>query len=433
MHVYFSGIGGAGIGPQAILAQQAGYKVSGSDSADSSYIEYLREHGIDDVHIGQSSEQIAEAHAKEPIDWFVYSAALPLTDPDHPELKFCKANGIKNSNRSEFTNQIIKDKNLQVIAVAGTHGKSTATAMAVWLFQQLGVPISYLVGAKLNFADSAHYEPGSRLFIYEADEYHHNFLNFHPQTSLISGIDWDHPDFYPTREEYYQAFRDFINQSKHTALWREDARRLELKSNNSLTILDEHEPAIDRSLMMLKGRVNRLNAWLVANELKNMVGSKPFADILGVLNQFPGLSRRFEKITMGLYTDYAHTPAKIRGALQTAQETGGNNVVVVYEGLHNTRQHFIKAELANLFDDVKQLYIVPSFLAREDKTLELLTPTKLLNMLSNKSKNHAVAAEKDQALKDKIQQHIAEGDLVLALSAGGAGSLDEWLRQEFKA
>jgi UDP-N-acetylmuramate--alanine ligase len=84
MHVYFSGIGGAGIGPLALIAHQAGYEVSGSDKQDSSYIQYLKEHGVTDVHIGQEYNQIAEVHAAKPIDWYVYSSAVTKEQGDAP-------------------------------------------------------------------------------------------------------------------------------------------------------------------------------------------------------------------------------------------------------------------------------------------------------------------------------------------------------------
>src|SRR5579884_959315 len=112
MHVYFSGIGGAGIGPLALIAKQVGYEVSGSDAKDSKYLEELRQAGIN-LHVGQSREQIAEVHGRQPIDWFVYSSALPKTDPDHPELKFCEDNGIKSTKRDELLNHIISHKNLK--------------------------------------------------------------------------------------------------------------------------------------------------------------------------------------------------------------------------------------------------------------------------------------------------------------------------------
>jgi len=85
MHIYFSGIGGTAIGPLAQIAHQAGYEVSGSDQQASQYIDYIKKHGVSDIHIGQSAEAIAGLHDEHPIDWFVYSSALPA---DHPELAF---------------------------------------------------------------------------------------------------------------------------------------------------------------------------------------------------------------------------------------------------------------------------------------------------------------------------------------------------------
>ncbi len=196
--------------------------------------------------------------------------------------------------------------------------------------------------------------------------------------------------------------------------------------------MDEADPAINTSFS-LPGLVNRQNAWQVANALRNLsdLNETSFNRMVECLNRFPGVSRRFEQIAPGLYSDYAHTPPKIRGALQLAHETADGNVVVVYEGLHNTRQHFIRAELEHLFNGVKQLYIVPSYLAREDTSLKLLTPDDLKLLLSAETQTITQAAALDAELRDAIIHHLSEGDTVLCLTAGGGGSLDEWLRQEF--
>jgi UDP-N-acetylmuramate--alanine ligase len=428
MHVFFSGIGGTGIGPLALIAKQAGYEVSGSDAADSSYVDSLRQAGID-VTIGQTARQIAAVHTRRPIDWFVYSSALPMTRPDHPELAFCRQNDIKTSKRDEFLNKIIHDKGLKLVAIAGTHGKTTTTAMIIWLFKQLGRPVSYSVGAKLSFGEMGLFQPGGEYFIYEADEFDRNFLSFYPILSLITGLDWDHPDIYPTREAYYEAFNEFIDQSRQSIVWHDDAEKLGLKAGQTYTVLDHKDPQIDQKLQ-LPGHVNRLDGWQAAQAV-SQIADISFDRLLEHINSFPGVSRRFEQIAPNLYTDYAHTPPKIRGALQLAQEVAGKNVIIVYEGLHNTRQHFMKAELADLFNDVKQLYVVPSYLAREDKNLELLTPQKILNKLSISTKSHAGGAGLNDELADRIKRHTQNGDLVLCFSAGGAGSLDSWLRKEF--
>ncbi|MET1033469.1 MAG: Mur ligase domain-containing protein [Candidatus Saccharimonadales bacterium] len=431
MHIYFSGIGGTGVGPLALIAHRAGFTVSGSDKQQSSYIEYLKKHGVTDIHIGQEYDQMQEVHDKNPIDWFVFTSALPIEHPDAPELRFCLENNIRLSKRDEFLNYLLADKKLKLIAVAGTHGKTTTTALAIWLFKQLGIPISYSVGAKLSFGDMGEFDPKSEYFVYEADEFDRNFLAFRPYFSLITGIDWDHPDIYPTKVSYDDAFKQFLSQSQHSLLWKQDARQLNVVSGERTIILDEQDAEIDRTLS-LPGHVNRLNAWEVAHTIHAITG-KPLDELFQHLDRFPGVARRFEQIAPRIFSDYAHTPPKVRGALQLAHEVAGQNVVVIYEGLHNTRQHFIRDELKDLFDSVKQLYVVPSYLAREDPDLALLSPEDLRALLNDETQERTEPAALDSELSDKISQHVKDGDLVLALSAGGGGSLDEWLRTKFAA
>lgn len=429
MHIYFSGIGGAGIGPLALVAKQAGYEVSGSDKQMSSYVEHLQTQGVSDIHIGQTTEDIAALNEKHPIDWLVYSSALPMENPNHPELVYAQAYGIKATKRDEFITQFLVDKNLKMIAVAGTHGKTTTTAMAVWLMQELGMPISYLLPAKTSFASLGKYDPASEYFVYECDEYDRNFLAYSPALSLITGIDWDHPDIYPTREEYNQAFRDFVSQSAQTYVWQPDAVRAEIEASGTCTIINFE----DYPYSTLPGEVNRQNAALVAQGVLAITKQADIMPLFETLNRFPGVSRRFEQLIPGLYTDYAHTPPKIAGAVQLGKETAGEKLVVVYEGLHNTRQHFIKEEMKHLFDGIRQIFIVPSYLAREDESLALLSPSDLRDLLSEEAQAVTVPSILDDTLKDSIQQNIKAGNTVLCLTAGGGGSLDEWLRKEFTA
>lgn len=428
MHIYFSGIGGTGLGPLAMIAHQAGYEVSGSDKQDSQYIHYLQEHGIENIHIGQTAEQIAAVHAEQPIDWFVFSSAVIIEQPHAPELEFCRANNIKMSKRDELLATILQEKGLKLVAIAGTHGKTTTTAMAIWLATRLGLPTSYSVGGKIPFGEMGHYEPGSEYFVYEADEFDRNFLTFHPYVSVITGVDWDHPDIYPTREQYQDAFSQFVHQSEHTFLWQDDAEKLHIQTSNDHTLLPESEPKI--SDIRLPGIVNRQDAWQVIQAFSYIAG-KSVDELLPHMDLFPGVSRRFEQLMPRLITDYAHTPPKIRGTLETAQEIADGHVVVVYEGLHNTRQHFIKDELQHLFDHVKHLYIVPSYLAREDENLPLLSPSDLKNLLSKEAQSKTTPSALDNDLKEAINQHILDGDIVVCISAGGGGSLDEWLRNQF--
>lgn len=428
MHIFFSGIGGTAIGPLAQIASQAGYDVSGSDKQPSAYINYLERNGLNNLQIGQTREQIATVHQHKRIDWFVYSSAVSMEQAHSEEIQFCKAHGIKVSKRDEFINHLLEQKNLKLIAVAGTHGKTTTTAMTIWLLKSLGIPVSYSVGAKIPFGSMGEYVPGSEYFVLEADEFDRNFLAFKPYLSLITGIDYDHHEIYPTIDDYQEAFRQFIGQSYTTAIWGSDARRIELRPISNQIILDESRRIYRTKLV---GEVNRQNARLVAEGLKQAkVVKKRSAKLVKSLNQFPGVSRRFEQIVDGVYSDYAHTPEKIRGCLKTAFELSPN-VVVVYEPLTNRRQHFIKDEYGDLFKGVKRLYWVPSYLAREDPKQRVLTPDELIEHMNNKTM--AQPASLDDHLARFIEAHRDAGDLVVCLSGGGGASLDEWLRQTFSA
>lgn len=425
MHIYFSGIGGAGIGPLARISLGAGNQVSGSDKQSSDYTENLKKSGIKNIHIGQTREQIADIHAENPIDWLVYSSAVSIEQPDHPELVFAREHGIKATKRDELLNHILTESGQKLVAVAGTHGKTTTTAMLVWLFQKLSMPLSYGVGAKMAFGEMGHFDMNAEYFVYECDEYDRNFLAFKPYLSAISGIAYDHQDIYPTEADYRQAFRKFLDQSDWKIIWQEDADKLNMLTEDHTSILSHDEEVI--KTITLPGRVNRMDGWLSIQAMHKLT-QIPLDTLVDHINEFPGVSRRFEKIADNLYTDYAHTPEKIAGCLELAHELS-QEVVVVYEPLTNKRQYSIRDTYKYLFDDIKKLYWVPSYLTREDPSQPVLTPQQLIKDTSNPE--NAEPAELNENLKETIQNHLQKGDLVVCLSGGGGGSLDEWLRQEF--
>lgn len=424
MHIYFSGIGGTGIGPLAIIAHQAGYTVSGSDKRRSQYTDYVHKHGIE-VRIGQTYEQIAAEHAINPIDWLVYSSAVPLEQPNHPELVFARDNNIRLSKRDDCLNSILTDKKLSMIAAAGTHGKTTATAMLVWLFKYLELPLSYSVGAKIGFGDMGSYQDNSTYFAYECDEFDRNFLQFNPSISLIASVDWDHHEIYKTREEYKQAFRDFIKQSKHTFIYRRDADYLGLSENSSLTIIDDNDTTIQQ--IKLTGLHNRQNARIVIAGAAYALNISESSLIEG-MSRYPGSSRRFEKIAPNLYSDYAHTPEEIAATLQLAHELS-DKVIAIYEPLTDRRQHYAKEQYYNVFENTNAVYWLPSYLAREDSSQAELTPGDLISYLSHKTR--AFTAEKNEDLKEIIDSHLKDGALVVCIAGGGGESLDEWVRQAY--
>jgi UDP-N-acetylmuramate--alanine ligase len=433
MHIFFSGIGGTAIGPLALIAKQAGFEVSGSDKQDSQYITYLKKHGITNIHIGQSAQQIAHIHEQSPIDWYVYSSAVAIENPNAPEMQFCREQNIKMSKRDELINFILQEKKLKMVAVGGTHGKTTTTAMVIWLFKQLKVPVSYSVGAKIPFGDMGQYEEGAHYFVYEADEFDRNFLAFEPYLSLITGVSWDHHEIFPTRESYQQAFADFLGVSTYSILWEEDKDYLEINPDDyhHLAVLNSEEAQkADRELQLF-GHYNRLDAWL-AIQAVHEITQQPTKNLVQRMKKFPGLQRRMEEIAPHLYSDYAHTPDKIRGAMSAAVEIATSKkqaVVVVYEPLTDRRQHYMIDDYKDCFASAKKVYWLPSYLAREDPNQRIIPPEELISHLSDPSL--AEARGRDESLKQTIQKHLDSGDMVVAMAGGGGDSLDEWIRENF--
>jgi UDP-N-acetylmuramate--alanine ligase len=415
MNVYFAGIGGVALGPLAEIARDLGYAVSGSDPNEGLMTKRLAETGIT-VSADQSGKFLQARQQQSPIDWFIYTSAMPH---DHPELVQARQLGIPHIvKRNEFINFVLAEKQLKMIAVAGTHGKTTTTAMFVWAMQQLGMPISYSIGTTISFGPSGKYTPGSEYFIYECDEFDRNFLAFAPDLSLITSIDYDHPDTYPTRADYAAAFTQFMNQSLQVIMWNHDMIEGLITPQSTWKLQDDE--AVD---VALAGIHNRANATLITKAAEFLELSSQDS-MREALNSFPGSARRFEKLGDNLYTDYGHHPAEIAATLQLARELS-DHVVLVYQPHQNVRQHQIRSEYTDCMQLAEQIYWLPTYLTREDPTLPVLTPEELtVNLVNRKAVSYA---DLDDNLWEGIATARAEGKLVLCM---GAGTIDGWLRKQ---
>lgn len=410
MNIFFSGIGGVGIGPLAEIAADAGFQVQGSDATESLVTNELQNRGIA-VEIGQDGSFLQAVHDDTPVDWFVYTAALP---EDHPELVLANQLGIKTAKRDELLAYIIKEKNLKLIAVSGTHGKTTTTGMLIWTLQQLGVPVSYAIGTTLSFGPSGKFDPASEYFVYECDEFDRNFLHFSPYLSLVASIDYDHPDTYPTEQSYLEAFQEFGSKSQQLIAWQSQHGEL-FTSHPDAWLLDV---AID---VKLPGEHNRRNATLVLKAIEKL--GLP-GDAQDAVERFPGTDRRFEKLADNLYSDYGHHPIEIAATLQLARELS-NPVVLVYQPHQNVRQHEIKDQYTNQFELAEEIYWVPTYLSREDPNQPILTPEELTRNITNK--DSVRIAELDDELWNAVQKARDDGKLVLCM---GAGTIDGWVRDQ---
>ncbi|MFZ3009538.1 MAG: Mur ligase domain-containing protein [Candidatus Microsaccharimonas sp.] len=414
MNIYFSGLGGVGIGPLVEIARDLGHSVMGSDLTETLVTDELRSQGVT-VNIGQDGTFLRACHEASPIDWFVYTAALP---ENHPELLLARELGVRIGKRDEFLAYVIQEKDLKLVAIAGTHGKTTTTGMLVWTMQQLGIPISYSVGTTLPFGPSGKYDPKSEYFIYECDEYDRNFLHFQPTLSLITSVDYDHPDTYPEESEYIEAFNTFLDQSAQTILWDVDARYIHANTT--------HAWVLDKPLALpLAGEHNRRNATLIVKAIEYLHLAKDDA-VTTAISSFPGTDRRFQKLADNIYSDYGHHPIEIAATLQMAHELS-DHVVLVYQPHQNRRQHRIKAIYRDQFELADTIYWLPTYLSREDPDEAILQPSDLIEHLTNR--DSVVIADLNDELWQDIETARANGALVLCM---GAGTIDNWLREKLQ-
>ena len=396
------------MGPLALMAKQAGFKVFGSDLAKGAIYDELIKAGIE-VYIGEQDGEFLKEHL-EGLDWFCYTSALKK---DHPELVLAREAGVKVTKRDELTAFLVSELGLKMVAVAGTHGKTTTTSMIVWAGLKLGLPVAYIVGTTLGFAPSGSYKAGDKYFVYEADEYDRNFLKFSPWLAVLTAVSYDHPDIYPTREDYAAAFSQFESQSE--------------------TVIKE-ATEFSKEEFKLAGEVRREDAakaaeaiWKMAREVSLVTSREKITE---VMSEFPGVGRRFERISSGVYSDYAHHPEEIAATMDVAKDEcrmrGFKGVVAVYQPHQNTRQHEVYKGYKDAFLGAEKVFWLPTYLTREDPKLKVLTPEELINELANREV--AEVAEVGEELTEKLRKYLEEGYLVLLMTAGPA---DGWLREEF--
>ena len=443
MHLFFSGIGGSGISALAHIALDLGFSVSGSDITDGANTKILKARGAL-IEIGQSAQEIAKINSLKPIYWLVRSSSISDTSD---ELVFARQHNIKVSKRDDFINFVIKKEKLKLIAVCGTHGKTTTTAMLSWLFYKMDIPVSHIIGSNITWGKSGKFEEKSRYLLLEADEYDRNFLAYQPEATILTSIGYDHPDTYPTREDYLAAFREFLLRSKLLVAFNEDLKKLGIQAwqNKDQTIQKDiwqlkktfAGKTVNYNSFELLGLHNRQNAALATSLFTKVFDAQGHPKIDSqesnnheliskleqIISQFPGTQRRMEKLFENVFTDYAHHPDEIQATLQLASELE-KEIVVVYQPHQNLRQHQILDLYKYSFAKSGKVYWLPTYLTREDPDLKVLSQAELITKLNDPK----IAVESDLN-PDLVEQLKKDHDLGKVIIFMGAGSIDSWARK----
>lgn len=442
-HIHLIGIGGTGISSIARVLLERGYTVSGSDRALSPLALSLKETGVQ-VFEGHNIANIQGA------DLVVRSSAIP---DDNVEVAAALAAGIPVLKRSDFLGHMMEKDT--PIAVAGSHGKTTTSDMLAWTLTALDLDPSYILGGvSTNLSSNAHAGRGN-YFVIEADEYDHMFLGLNPSVILITNVDYDHPDCFPTPELYMEAFREFTRRLKPNGLLVtcEDQPR----SKSLLQELSEGQHGVSYGFSALadyqaanlkvnskggttfdvfsRGATSLLNSVQLRvpgeHNVLNALGVLAVVHQLGLslqeakeaLAQYTGAQRRFEIIGesagITVVSDYAHNPSKIRAALSAArQRFPERRLIAVWQPHTYSRTRTLETDfIASLQNS--DLVIATDIYASREKT-EAYSSKQIVEKITKVDARYIPGFDQVVAF---LMTTLKSGDIVLVLSAGDADQI----------
>ncbi len=444
--VHFIGIGGIGMSGLARLFFSQGKKVTGSDLEDSALITDLKKEGIS-VKIGHK-----ENNLPLDTDLVVFTEAIP---ENNVELK--KAQQEKKSILTFFQALGLVSKDYFTIAICGSHGKTTTTAMTALNLIAGGLDPTVIVGTKMKEFGNRNERIGrSKYLVVEACEYRRSFLYLEPSLIVITNIDVDHLDYYKDDNDYRLAFAQFVQKlpkngililnddDPETKKLLPEIKDLEIikwgNKNNQQLELDYWLE--NKKIWSPKGKIGELELKIPGkHNLWNALASFIVGDKLGIerkkilssLNNFAGTWRRFEfigkKDGIEIYDDYAHHPTEIKATLTAAREKfGKRRICLVYQPHQYNRTKNLLKEFGGAFFEA-DLVIVPNIYKVRDKKedTEAVSAETLVAEINKVSQNAIFGDGFDhtvQILKDQLKS----GDILMTMGAGDVWKIGEKLR-----
>ncbi len=421
--VHFIGIGGIGISAIARMMLGEGKEVSGSDGSTSFITEELSKLGIT-IYLGHEAEHIVSG-----TDLVIYTIAIT---PDNPEFQAAEKLGIPRMSYPEILGLISANK--YTVAIAGTHGKTTTTAMLSQIALAADKEPTVIVGSILKDKHSNFIAGKSDLFIVEACEYRRSFLNINPMVIIITNIDNDHLDYYKDLADIQSAFKELVQKiPKHGAVICKvnDPALKPVIENIECQVID-YASFEGKITLQVPGEHNQENAKAALAAASVLEIDEQEA--LRALGTFAGTWRRFEyKGTTAtgalVYTDYGHHPTEIKAVLKAARETAvssGGRVLTVFQPHLYSRTKLLLEDFSQSFVDADEVWIADIYGAREqvDDTIHTRMLVEGINR-DKATKAHYGAAFEDilKELRDKAKL----GDLILVLGAGTIDTLAEKL------
>jgi UDP-N-acetylmuramate--alanine ligase len=446
-HVHLIGIGGTGLSAIARVLLESGYTVSGSDHLYSPLAESVEAAGAR-VYIGHHPENVNGAEI------VVRSSAVP---DDNIEVLRALSKGVPVLKRAEFLGRLLEGK--QGVAVAGTHGKTSTTAMIAWMLIQLDQDPSFIVGGVVSGLEVNAKAGKGSTFVIEADEYDRMFLGLNPQIAVITNIEHDHPDCYPTPEDFLDAFRDFVGRLTVDGILlacgddpgtADVVAVAEMNGNTTLTYGIESpgnyysatglHPDPERGgyrFHLLCGGVETASVSLLVpglHNVKNALAALAVADLLGLplseaaqaLSTFRGTGRRFEYIGeyqgVTVISDYAHHPTEIKATLSAARSRyPEKDLWALWQPHTYSRTKLLFDAFVESFWDAHNVLVVEVYPAREPVDMDF-SAKQIVDAMEH-PQAHFISGLPDAV--NYLLEHLKSEDVLIVLSAGDADQICE--------
>jgi UDP-N-acetylmuramate--alanine ligase len=421
------GVGGAGMSGLALLAAGLGARVTGSDQAQSAYLERVREAGIEAV-AGHRAENLPAGERVE----VVYSTAVPA---DNPELVAARERGLAVLHRSELLARLSALR--PTIAVAGTHGKTTTSSMVVHALRGAGMDPAYLIGGELRSTGTNAAWGSGEWLVVEADESDRSMLALRRDVAVVLNVELDHHATFGSIAELREAFAAFLAQAGEAVVWDRpellalrpgpvvpfDVGEVELGPQGSRFAWRDHEVAL-----AVPGRHNALDA-VAALEACRLAGADPAAAATA-LADFSGAGRRFERLGATasgaeLYDDYAHHPTEVRATLEAARTLRPRRLVVAFQPHLYSRTAALAGDFGRSLAAADVIVVLDVYRARERPEDHPGVSGRLIAQAAADAapgKTVAWLPGIDDAER-YLRTTLREGDLCLVVGAGNVDAL----------
>ena len=419
--VHFLGTGGSGISGAAAIAQSLGFEVTGCDL--NPHNEFTTQFKPDQLFTGHSSQHLSSHIGSGNVDILALTPAIFSLDPNNPELLAAKEKGITVMTWQQFLGEYLtKDK--FVIAVCGTHGKTTTTAMIAKTLEDANLDPTAELGAIVPSWKSNYRIGKGKYFVVEADEFNDNFLHLKPDITIVTNIEMDHPEYFENFEAVKESFKKFLLQTKQTivANLKDPAIALLLKDVMKQTSVTSFDYSNDDYNLNLKipGEFNKLNA-SAAFRVGLLLGLNPQI-IKESLQNYTGVGRRFEYIgdykNAQVYSDFGHHPTEIKKTMEAArQKFPKQRIVLVYQPHMFSRTKALFNDFIKVFGSipVNKIILTDIYPSREaDAGLvhaKDLVDTANLDILVYHSKNELVEILGGEIKPDDVVFFMGAGDI----------------------